>query len=140
MADHVIELNIDPETAFYIMVKAREFDEKTESTDPDSGSDAVDDGDVDILEDLADDPTLQELTAALESLNEDEQLDLIALVWVGRGDYDINEWEEARRQATEMTDQHIPRYLIETPLVSDFLEEGLSQAGYELEDYEINRL
>ena len=140
MADPVVELNIDPENAFYILMKAREFDEKTASTDPDSGSNPSDDADVDILEDVADDPTYEELMAAMDSLNEDELYDLIALAWVGRGDFDISEWNEARKQAAEMSDQHIPRYLSETPLLSDFLEEGLSQAGYDVEDYEINRL
>ena len=81
------ELTISSEKVFYIIVKAREFDEKVAPTDPDSGSNPTDDRDVDVLEAQGDDPTLQELEAALTMLNIDEQLDLIALTWLGRGDF-----------------------------------------------------
>jgi hypothetical protein len=81
------QLTISPEQAFYIFVKAREFDEQIESTNPDSGSNPADDSEVDVLEEEADDPVQQELEEALEALNVDEQLDLIALTWLGRGEY-----------------------------------------------------
>jgi len=140
MADNIIELSIDPETAFYILVKAREFDEKTAPSTVNSGSNPTDDGDVEILEDQPDDPTLQELMAAMESQNEDAQIDLITLMWIGRGDFGIDEWSDARRQAVEMSDKHIPRYLSQTPLLSNYLEEGLSKAGYSMTEYEIDHL
>lgn len=135
-----LDLSISPEQAFFIMVKAREFDAKTAPSSERPGSNPSDDREVAILEDRADDPTFQELMAALEALNADQQLDLIALVWVGRGDFSVREFAEARRTAEEMGDRHIPRYLAGTPLVSDYLEEALGQAGHTLEDYEINRL
>jgi hypothetical protein len=131
-------LTISPETAFYIIVKAREFDEQVEPTDPDSGSNPSDDREVDVLEEEADDPVEQELASALEALNIDEQLDLIALVWLGRGDF--SSFAEARAEASDMRDKHIPRYLIGTPKFGDYLEEGLAQIGVSLEDYEKNRL
>jgi hypothetical protein len=43
------ELTISPETAFFIIVKAREFDEQVAPTDPDSGSNPTDDRAVDVL-------------------------------------------------------------------------------------------
>jgi hypothetical protein len=138
--DIKLDLSISPEQAFYILVKAREFDEKTAPASERPASNPSDDGDVAILEDRADDPTFQELMAAMEALNEDQQLDLIALVWVGRGDFSIREFAEARRTAQEMSNKHIPRYLAGTPLFSDYLEEALGQAGETLEEYEINRL
>ena len=65
---------------------AREFDEQIESTNPDSGSNLADDSEIDALEEEeADDPVQQKLEEALEALNVDEQLDLIALTWLGRG-------------------------------------------------------
>lgn len=140
MQQEVIELTVSPEKVFYILVKAREFDEKTAASDEDSGSNASDDGDVDILEDRPDDPTYQELIDSIDGLNEDEQLDLIALMWIGRGDFSVEEWEEAREQAADIRYRNIPRYLSETPLLSDFLEEGLSKVGYSTEEYEIDRL
>jgi hypothetical protein len=138
--EDIIDLSIEPETAFYIVVKAREWDEKTAPSDEDPGSNPSDDDDVEILEDRADDPTYEELMTALESLNEDQKLDLITLMWVGRGDYDIGEWDSARQEAADMAEKHIPQYLVQTPLLSDYLEEALNQAGYNLDEYEIGRL
>jgi len=132
------DLTLSPETAFYIIVKAREFDEQVEPTDPDSGSNPSDDREVDVLEEEADDPVEQELASALEALNVDEQLDLVALMWLGRGDF--SSFAEARTEAADMRNKHIPSYLIGTPKLGDFLEEGLSQLGVSLEDFEKNRL
>jgi hypothetical protein len=132
------ELAISPEKAFYIIVKAREYDEQVEPTDPDSGSNPSDDRSVDVLEEEADNPVEEELGAALTALNEDEQLDLLALTWLGRGDF--TSFAQARQKAEDMSEKHIPRYLISTPQFGDYLEEGLSQLGYSLQDYEINRL
>jgi hypothetical protein len=132
------QLTISPEQAFYIIVKAREFDEQVESTDPDSGSNPADDREVDVLEEDADDPIQQELEEALDALNVDEQLDLLALTWLGRGEY--SSFAEAREEASDMRDKHITDYLIGTPKLGDFLEEGLAQLGLSLEDFERDRL
>ena len=132
------QLTISPEQAFFIIVKAREFDEQVESADPDSGSNPADDREVEVLEEDADNPVQQELEEALDALNVDEQLDLIALTWLGRGEY--SSFAEAREEASDMRDKHITEYLIGTPKLGDFLEEGLAQIGYSLEDFERDRL
>ena len=132
------QLTISLKQAFFIIVKAREFDEQVESTHPDSGSNPADDREVDVLEEGADNPVQQELEEALDALNVDEQLDLIALTWLGRGEY--SSFAEAREEASDMRDKHIPEYLIGTPKLGDFLEEGLAQLGYSLEDFERDRL
>lgn len=129
------ELAISGDDAFYILMRAREFDEKTPNSDPDSGSNAVDDGAADTLEDQADDSVEAELTAAIRGLNDDAQLDLIALTWIGRGDFTLAEWGQAREAARDIGRARIVRYLREIPLLSDYLDEGLSQMGFSLEDY-----
>jgi hypothetical protein len=93
---------------------------------------------VDVLEEDADHTVEQELDAALASLNIDEQLDLMALTWLGRGDF--ASFAEARKEANDMRDKHIAVYLKGTPKLGDYLEEGLAQLGYSLEDFEKNRL
>lgn len=70
------QLTISLEQAFFIIVKAREFDEQVESTDPDSGSNPADDREVDVLEEGADNPVQQELEEALDALNVDEQFSI----------------------------------------------------------------
>lgn len=132
------ELTISPEKAFFIIVKAREFDEQVAPTDPDSGSNPIDDGEVDVLEEEADNPVEQELRAALAVLNVDERLDLLALDWIGRGDF--TSFVDARKAAEDLSELHVARYLVGTPKLGDYIEEGLSQLGYSLEDFEVNRL
>jgi Protein of unknown function (DUF3775) len=132
------ELTISPEKAFFIIVKAREFDEQVAQSDPDSGSNPTDDHEVDVLEDDEDNPVIQELQAAFTGLNVDEQLDLLALTWLGRGDF--ASFAEARKEAESLDEVHAARYLIGTPQFGDYLEEGLSQLGISLEEFEVNRL
>jgi hypothetical protein len=130
-----VELTIRPETAFFILLKAREFDEKVEQTDPDSGSNPSDDNGIDVLEDSPDDATFDELSGAIDALSDDELCDLIALIWVGRGDFALTEWDDARTSAADITRERAPRYVAAQPTVSDDLEEALSQFGYSLADY-----
>lgn len=127
-------LTIDPETVGYIIVKAREFDLKVAPEEPDPGSNPADDKMIEVLEDRPDDPTYQELMSALESLNEDQLVDLVALLWIGRGDYESDEWENARSEAEAIRDKHIPSYLVGTPLLGDYLEEGLAKLGYSFDE------
>lgn len=113
----------------YIIEKAREFDAQVEEDDPDSGSNPSDDMEVAILEATPDNPTEDELTAALATLNDDELTELLALLWVGRGDYDRASWREAVHQAREAKNRRIVRYLVGTPMLGDLIEEGLAELG-----------
>ena len=136
MADLAPELTLKPETAYYIVLKARAFDAKVAR--PDGAADAsnpADDRNVDVLLSQGDDATEQELVAAIRALNDDERLDLIALIWIGRGDFTFDEWAEARAAARLIARQQTPRYVLQIPLVSDYLEEALSNLGHSLNDY-----
>jgi len=123
------ELAISTEKVAFLIEKTREFDVKEAVTDPDSGSNPTDDTMIDVLEDDGDDPVAREVTAFIGALTEDEQVDLIALMRLGRGDGGIEEWEELRREAREAQDIPPARYLLGEPLVSDYLAEGLSAFG-----------
>lgn len=81
-------------------------------------------------DDLPDDPIREELREFLSGLNEEEMNNLLALVWLGRGDYVAKEWDQALAEAARVRDAKAPDYLLGMPLVSDFLEEGLSLLGY----------
>jgi len=129
-------LTLKPETAFFILLKAREFDAKVAG--PDGGEDASnpsDDREVDVLIFGPDDTAEQELFAAIRPLNEDERLDLIALIWIGRGDFGFDEWAEARNAARRIPRAQTPRYVREIPLASDHLESALSELDLSLNDY-----
>ena len=133
-------LTISPEKVCFIIIKAREFDAKDEVTEPDPGSNPSDDKDAAVLEEHEDDPVVEELTSLINSLSEDEQIDLVALTWLGRDDYSADDWPTVRQEAARAHNQRTADYLLGTPLVADFLEEGLSMLGYSCEEFEIERL
>jgi hypothetical protein len=133
-------LTISLEKLAFIITKAREFDVEVPSVDEDSGSNPSDDADRDVLESTGDNPTYQELVDALNSLNDPERIELLALTWVGRGDYSKEEWLEALEEASRIYDENETDYLIGTPLLADYLEEGLTQLGYSVEDSAVGRL
>jgi DNA-binding PucR family transcriptional regulator len=126
-------LEINPEKVRQVIVEARMFDAKEEVTDPDSGSNAGDDGMIDILEDNADDATGQELAEFIRSLDDDEQAELVALAWVGRGTYDASQFAEAVTEAARVHNRRTAEYLLSLPMLGDYLEEGLN-AVEELEN------
>jgi hypothetical protein len=138
MADST--LTISSESVCYIIVKARELDVQDGLTDPDSGSDATDDGTTSLLEAQSGDPTLKELQAFITALSEEEQTDLVALLWLGRGDGTLEDWLDLRGEAQEQHNSQTAAYLLGEPLLSDFLEEGLSQFGLSCAEFEIDRL
>jgi len=125
-----VELNISGETVWYIIGKAREYDVKVDPVEPDAESTPIDVEGQEILVDYPDDPTGAELREAIDDLNDDEVVDLIALTWVGRGDFEREEWEAARTLARERHHAHSAKYLMGIPTLCDYLEEGLAVLGH----------
>jgi hypothetical protein len=140
VASPVAELDIDPGKVCFVIIKAREFHAKVDIVEADPGSNPSDEGFREVLEDHGDDPTYEELKSLISSLNEDEIANLLALAWIGRGDFAKEDWESAVAEARQTEDDKAADYLIATPLISDYLEEGLSQLGHSCEDYETGRL
>ena len=135
-----VELTISPEKVFFLIVKAREFDVKDIVTEPDPASNPSDDMEAAVLEDHKDDPTVEEITSFINALSQDEQIDLVALVWLGRDDYTATDWVDIRAEAARAWNKRTASYLLGMPMLGDHLEEGLSQLGYSIEEYEMNRL
>jgi hypothetical protein len=119
-------LNLPLDKVSFIIVKAREYDVKESDTDPDEGSNPIDDGQIDILTDGMDDPVREELVAAIRELNDDERIRLVALAWLGRGTYDLAEWHEAIATAKLEHSRRAAEYLLSLPLLGDYLEDGLA--------------
>ena len=127
--DNLPELSISEQKLCFIIAKAREFDVKDVVTDPDDSSNATDDAMLSVLEDHKDDPVVQELTAVIFAMSEDEQIDLVALTWLGRGDGTIEDCSELRSEAARAHNRRTASYLLGIPLLSDYLEEAISQFG-----------
>lgn len=78
----------------------------------------------------ADAPALQELAKIIEELTDDEQADIIALMWLGRGDGEVSEWHQLREEAALLHNKKATAYLLAKPLLADYLTEGLATLGY----------
>jgi len=131
------ELAISAEKVGFLIEKMREFDVKEGVTDPDSGSNGADDNMIDVLEDDGSDPAVREITGFIDAMTEDEKIDLVALMRLGRGDGGIEEWDDLRREAADGRNNRTASYLLGEPLVSDYLAEGLDAFGLTWSDERI---
>jgi hypothetical protein len=115
------ELAISAEKVAFIIEKAREFDVKEAASDPVAG----------------------ELSGFILAMNEDEQLDLVTLMWLGRGDGDVEEWDDLRARAAEARAEYkAPRreavtYLLGEPMLGDLLADGMDELGIDWTDERI---
>lgn len=134
-------LGVAVEKVCDIITRARAFDSQIPlgEEDQEPGEFEADD-DIDEDQVLAqaerykDDPTYLELVDFIDSLNEEEQINLVALAWLGRGDYTIDDWNSALEAAREAHNERTGEYLLGIPLIGDYLEEGLSAFGASCED------
>lgn len=124
-----------------LIVEARRIDVKEGATDPDSGSNPIDDGQTDVLtdQDLAEgglDGAELEFRGQIEALNVDEAADVLALLYIGRGDFDASQWQEARALGLERNaaSNDLADYLLGIPNLGDLLAEGLDAMGETLDD------
>ncbi|MBL8704585.1 MAG: DUF3775 domain-containing protein [Rhodospirillales bacterium] len=125
-----VELDVSTDLIRTLIEKAHEFQAKVEVVEPNPGSNPSDGDMREVLEDYSDDPVHQELHEMLADLNQDQLADLVTLVWLGRGDFTAAEWGDKRVEALRLDFRRAPDYLIETPLLADYLEEGLSLLGH----------
>jgi Protein of unknown function (DUF3775) len=129
-------LTLAPATVCYVIAKARQFDAKEAVVEDDPGSNPSDDGFRSVLADYKDDPTEAELRQIIDDLNIDQQCELVALAWLGRGDYGKAEWSEAVRMARQRHSNHTASYLLSMPLLPDQLEDGLDAIGLSCEEFD----
>ena len=120
----------------FIITAARAETNFTTPGDFDAGDEITTEMDVDDIELSASRIEGSDLAQFINGLNEDEKLDLVVLMWVGRGTYTKDQWAEARAVAVREAVNATSEYLLGTPLMADYLEEGLSLFGCSMEDIE----
>lgn len=140
MIDTAPSLSISLEKLSFIINKTREFDEEDVLTDLDEDSNTGDEAMMSVPMDRGEDPFAAELSGFIDSLTEDEQIDLVALAWLGRGDASVGEWKTLRQEAEWAHNKRTAAYLLGIPLLSDYLEDALAQFGCSREDFETGRL
>lgn len=126
-----IDLNINPETVCLIINKAREFHAKEGVTFPETstGSEVAYDP-LQVLADHEDDLSFQEVEALIEDLEPDQQIELLALFYVGRGNFEATEWSDAVEEAKRNIAPRLTEYLFAKPQLSDHLQRALELLGY----------
>ena len=129
------ELEIAAERVAWIIQKLRSVEGKVAPAEFERDADGEgDDPTADALETRVDDPEVREIASFIRSLDVDEQVDLVALMWVGRGTYDVEEWDAAREAALDGRTTSTARYILGTPMASDYLADGLSSFGIDPSD------
>ncbi len=78
-----------------------------------------------IPEDHIQDTLYQNFKATIDGLTDTERYDLVALTWIGRGSYSCNEWNLAFKEAAEETCGRTVEYLLNIPLLPDYLEDAM---------------
>ncbi len=77
-----------------------------------------------------------EMRAFIDRMSEDEQAELVAIMWIGRDSFDAEDLDEAIATAKAEASTPCADYLIGTPHLSDNLENGLEALGLSVEDIE----
>ncbi len=125
---------INPQKVCFIVSKARELLSEDEGARPDA-SNPSDDQERSILTDAAYAPIRAEFMQYVDDLDEDEEAALVAMMWIGRGDFEPSDWREAMEQARSRRETATSLYLLGEPLLPDYLEDALAAFGHSCRDF-----
>lgn len=136
-AEREWELTIGPDTVRDLILKANALSAAVNEDYADGSEHEVEiDGDAHkthqhdgLAEEETEDLRAEEFRQLIADLNVDEAAELIALAWIGRGDYDAAEWREALEEARRRGNRRTAAYLLGLPMLGDYLEEGLEALG-----------
>lgn len=132
--DDEVDLGVSLETVATVVDLARALQGKEETDAEQATEDA--NSEAALLQETPDDMTEDSLRQFIDGLNEDEQASLIALAWIGRGDYGAEDWDEARSLAAERNQSDAAAYLMDMDMLGDLLAEGVAAFGISIEDVE----
>ena len=132
-----MELLTPLETLCRLIIRARELEAQVPAQDPDEDADNVDDFDdeadgeaLSVLEDELNSSVEEEMRATLDDLADDQLAETLALAWVGRGTYDVSEWDDAFAEANDVDPESSIDELLDMPLLASYLEAGLAAFDY----------
>ncbi|MDP8995311.1 MAG: DUF3775 domain-containing protein [Pseudomonadota bacterium] len=132
-----MELLTPLETLCRLILRARELEAQVPAQDPDEDPDNVDDFDdegenqaLSVLEDELNSAVEEEVLAMLDDLADDQLAETLALAWVGRGTFDVSEWDDAFAEASELESETAIDELMDMPLLASYLESGLAAFDY----------
>ena len=123
------ELRISTEKVCALIEAAREIAGKVPSTAGDKTT-TGDDSELVSIEDPEgigedEDARRREIVEFIAGLNVEEQTDLLALIMLGRGDYEFADWDEAVSEAEGRIAARDPDYMIGDAALPEYLGDGL---------------
>jgi hypothetical protein len=129
------ELGINPDKVCAFIEVAREVAGLSLSTAGDATT-TGDDSPLTTLEEPMDgmDPRRREMVSFVAGLDAEEQANLLALIMLGRGDYDIAEWDDALVEASTAIDDRSADFMIGDPALPGYLLEALEAFGEACEE------
>ncbi len=119
-----------------IISKAREINISEDLILPENEDSLSDQEWKQVLAEYQNDLSFVELKNLINDLEPDQQKSLIALMYVGRGDFDRSEWQAALNQAFTIPVGNRADYLIAKNMLADYLREGLAIFNYSCDDEE----
>lgn len=119
-------LNLDTDMICNILDKMRQFQAKEEVSFPE----VTDDMDAYyVLADYKNDAVYDEAVNIINNLRPDQQVTLVALMYLGREDFEVSDWDNAIELASQELTDHTGQYLLSRPLVADHIENALNLLG-----------
>ncbi len=122
-------ININPDIIQFVIETAREFQMGCNTVTQDDQVNPLEE-EFDISSDSSSEPTVNVFDVVISDLEPDQQQCIVALMWLGRGDFSIDEWPDAINEARDHWSDHTASYLMSTPMLADYLAEGLAMHGY----------
>lgn len=127
-------LDVNPENVCRLIQLAREFHAQDAVIIPDEPGSPADDWPTRILDTYPADTTLAEFRTIVTDLDRDQQIQVVALLWLGRGDYEVEDWDALLQDADDAWTTYTADYLIAHPLLAEYLTDGLDLLGYRCDD------
>jgi hypothetical protein len=122
------EINTDLTFLERLIYQLRAVMAEEEDASPDTGSNPTDDeGGVEMLLDTPDNLTRETVREEIDAMDPQHQDELVALMWLGRGDAEAEDWDDLLLQASERAETPTSHYLLDHPMVAEYLTEGLDK-------------
>jgi hypothetical protein len=122
------ELRINPDKVCQIIEAGRELAGRVAPTTGDRTTNG-DDSPLHFIEQDVDDPTRQQIVEMIAGMNVEEQVDLLALIYLGRGDFGLDEWDDALEEARTRIDDADADFMIGDVALPGYLGEALDAFG-----------
>ncbi len=126
------EMQISARRVVHVIFRAREMEAKVGRWD--SPGDSIDSDSI--LSSRRGDATETELREFIGGLPEDQQAELVAVMWIGRETFEPEEWDEAVDTAVSEKTTPTADYLLGIPMLSDYLESGLERLDVDVSEIE----